>query len=122
MSDYHVLTQDEKNRSISVVFHIPIPATGVNEAGFSWRNAIVKEQGGSANIISSLPDISKVEDTALKAGEIFEKQTIVRFSSVNLSNAQRKIQIETMFDKIKTDLVAEKQITLQWIGYSADAI
>lgn len=117
MSDYHILTQEDKKRTVSVVFHIPVPAVGTNEAGLSWRQAVVEELGGSSVIVSILPGISVAEDTQLKAGEIIEKVETVRFTSVNLTKAQRKIEIEAYFNELKTDLIAEKQTTLEWIGY-----
>lgn len=117
MSDYHILTQDENKRSVNIVFHIPIPGAGTNEANVQWRNALILELGGSGNIVSVLPGISSAEDTQLKAGALCEVSKSIRFSSVNLDNAQRKTQIEAAFNSLKTKLVADKKITLQWIGY-----
>jgi len=120
MSDYHILTQDAKQKTVQVVFHISVPAAGTNEAGLTWREAVVKEQGGAANITSILPDISTQEDSALKAGELIEQIETVRFSSTNLTNQERKTQIEAAFAERKAELIAEKQITLAWIGFAAD--
>jgi len=117
MADYHVLTQDNNKKSVNVVFHVPIPAISTNAANITWRQAIVLEQGGSVNIVSVLPGISVVEDTQLKAGELFEVSRSVKFSSINLNSVQRKTAIEVYFGKLVTDLVTEKQITLEWIGY-----
>jgi len=119
MSNYHILTQEKKKRSIRVVFHIPVPAAGTNEAGISWRDAVVLEQGGSVNIVSVLPDITQQEISDLKAGELIEKLETVRFSTINLTNVQRKEEIETLFNQTKASLIAEKQIALEWIGYEA---
>ncbi len=121
MSNYHILTQDDKRKTANVVFHVPVPSTGTNQAGLSWRDAVVREQGGSANIVSVLgTDIDPTEDTQLKAGEIIEKQQTVRFSSINLSSAQRQAEIEVAFTQLQSDLIAEKQITLEWIGFQGD--
>ena len=120
MSNYHILTQAENRKSVTVVFHVPIPEAGTNQAGISWRDAVVKEQGGSSEIVSVLPDITTQEHTAMKAGEIYEIQERVRFSSVTLTNAERKTQIEAWFTKLQTELVAEKQVTLEWIGLEGD--
>jgi len=117
MADYHTQTQDKNKKSVSVVFHIPIPDVGMNAAGKTWRQAIVLEQGGSVNIISELPGISIEEDAQLKAGELYEVRRTVRFKSINLISAQRKEAIEKYFNKLVSDLVKEKQKTLEWIGY-----
>jgi hypothetical protein len=122
MSDYHIQTQDDEKKSASVVFHIPIPASGTNEANLSWRDAIVREQGGSANITSVLPNIEATEDTKLKAGELLEVSRAVNFSSKNLTPAERNAEIVTFFNNLVSEIVAEKQITLEWIGYAADVV
>lgn len=119
---YHILTQDEKRKSVNVVFHIPIPDVGTNEAGISWREAVVKEQGGASEIVSVLPDITTQEDSAMKAGEICEIQKLVRFSSINLTNTERKALIEAFYSDLTTELITGKQITLEWIGLEADVV
>ena len=125
MSNYHILTQEiqnENKRAAQVVFHIPVPGAGTNEAGISWRDAVVKEQGGAANIESILPDITTQEDSDMKAGALIERVDTVRFSTVNLTNVQRKAEIENYYSELKASLVAEKQLTLEWIGYAADVV
>ena len=121
MSNYHIGIQDIDKKSVNVVFHIPISSGGQNEADLTWRAVVVKEQGGSDNIVSVLSDISPTESTQLKSGEIYEKSETVRFSSINLSVAQRKAEIKARFNNLKTKLIQEKKITLEWIGYKGDA-
>ena len=120
MANYHILEQAADQKTIQVVFHIPIPAAGTNEAGHSWRDAMVLSFGGSGNIQSVLPNISTEEDTKIKAGELLEYQHSLRFSKLNLTPAEKKIEIENAFNNLKTSILAEKQITLAWIGYSGD--
>ncbi len=122
MSDYHILRQDEKKKTIEVIFHIPITATGSNSAGLSWPDAIVMDLGGSANIVSELPGISAGEGTQLKAGSLYEIKQTVRFSIVNLTNAQRKAEISAAFIDLTTRLIDEKKITLEWIGLGVDIV
>ncbi|KKN78878.1 hypothetical protein LCGC14_0346500 [marine sediment metagenome] len=117
--NYHILKQQEKRKTINVAFHIPIPA-GTNKASIEWKDALVLELGGSANIASVLPNISVPEDTALKAGTLFEAVRTVQFSSVQLDDAQRKATIETRYGDLLTEIVDEKKITLEWIGFEAD--
>ena len=118
--DYHILTQALDRSTASVVFHIPIPASN-NSAGISWRTAVVSEQGGAASIVSVLPElVGTQEETDLKAGELFELSTVVRFESVNLTNGQRLSAIEAAFTEAVTSLVAEKQITLDFMGKKGD--
>jgi len=120
MSDYHILTQDPKKKTVQVIFHIPVPSSGTNAAGISWQDAMVKEQGGASNIVSSLSSIASEEESALKAGALIEVTKTVRFSSTNLSNDERKAEIEAAFEKAKKDVFAEKQIVLEWMGYEGN--
>lgn len=117
MSDYHIQIQDKSKKSVSVVFHVPILATGKNAADITWRQAVVLEQGGSGNIVSILPGVSAPEDTQLKAGELLEVTQTVKFKNISQTLAQRKTTIEEFFNKLKSDLVSEKQVTLEWMGY-----
>ena len=115
MADFHVLTQDTKRRSVSVVFHFGIPAA-LNAAGITWRDAVVQEHGGAANIVSTLPAISTEEDSALKSGALLEQPETVRFSSINLTNAQRLAEIQAVYTEVLAEIVAEKQISLEFMG------
>ena len=123
--NYHILKQAEDKKTINVVFHIPVPATGTNEANVLWRDAVVAEQGGSANIVSTLPGIDPTEDTELKSGALVEVSKSVRFSTINLTTAQKQAEIEAEFNRLigsdpKYSVLAKKQITLEWIGFEAD--
>ncbi len=118
--NYHVLTQDDQQKSISVIFHIPVPSTGTNQAGVTWRDAVVKEQGGADAISSALPDISTEELSAMKSGALIEVQRTVYFSTPNITNAQRVIEIGQFYNGLKTALVAEKTVKLAFMGYAAN--
>jgi hypothetical protein len=122
MSDYHILITDKeyKKKQVSVVFHIPIPSGGTNIGGISWRDALVLELGGSANITSVLTGISAGEDTDLKAGALFEVLTNVRFSTVNLNNTQRRAEVEAKFTEISSNIISEKQESLVFMGVTKE--
>ena len=120
MSNFHIMAQALGLKTVNVIFHLPIPANGTNTAGISWRDAVVKEQGGASNIISVLPDISTEEDSDLKAGAIVEKQENMKFSIIGLTNAQRLQEIRDRFTALTTEFIAEKQITLDFMGYEGD--
>ena len=120
MSNFHILSGDDKRKIIQVVFHVPIPAGGTNTAGISWQAAVVLAQGGADNIVSVLPGVTPQEESDLKAGVIYEVQNSVRFSSVNLTNAQRLQEVKDYFTALLSDFIAEKQITLDFMGYEGD--
>ena len=72
MADYHILTQDIEKKTMHVVYHVPVPEGGENQAGITWRDAIVLDAGGSDNINTSMPSIDLAELTAMKAGALVE--------------------------------------------------
>jgi hypothetical protein len=120
MSNFHVMQQDDRKRSIGVVFHVPVPATLTNTANVTWRDAVVKDQGGADNITSTLPDISQEELSAMKSGALIEVQRTVYFSTPNINNAERIAEIGQFYNNLKTDLIDEKMMTLQYIGYAGN--
>lgn len=135
MSDYHILRQSTNKKNVQVVFHIPVPSQGSNEAGISWQNAVridlfrKDEAGNEIAPFSVLPTyhpqnypagIESAEETQISVGEIVELVKTVNFSSINLTDAQRLAEIEADFTATKTDLIAEKQIELAWTGKRDD--
>ena len=121
MSDYHILTTDIKLKTVSCVFHLPIPAAN-NAVGISWQDALKRSLGGVDAIDSVLIDITLAELNAMKAGSVFENVVTVRFSSLNLTNAQRLAEVEAAYTAAKTDILAEKQVTLNFYGRSGDVV
>ena len=121
MSDYHILNTDIRLKTVSCVFHIPIPATD-NAVAVSWQDALVLSLGGADAITSTLTDITPAELSAMKAGSIYENVATVRFSSLELTNAQRLAEVEAAYTAAETDILAEKQITLNFYGKSGDVV
>jgi hypothetical protein len=120
MSDYHILRANIDLRTIDVVFHIPIPDTD-NFAGVSFREALVRDQGGADNIVSVLPElVGTQEETDLKAGALLEYTETFRFSSINLTNVQRRNEVANRFTTLTTDKVDEIHVTHNFYGYHAD--
>lgn len=117
--DFHILTQSKDQNTINAVLHIPVPASN-NDAGITWQQAVVKEAGGADNIVSVLPDVESTELTAMKSGALIEKIENVRFSSIFLTNAQRLQEVKDRYNVLKTLLIEEKQITLNFMGYGGD--
>lgn len=56
----------------------------------------------------------------MKAGSIFEKVETIRFSSLNLTNAQRLAEVEVAFTEAKTEILNEKQVTLNFYGKAGE--
>jgi len=119
MTNYHIREIDIKLKTVSTVFHIPIPATN-NDVGVSWQAALVLSLGGADAISSVLTDITPEEESAMKAGSIFENIATVRFSSTNLTNAQRLDEVKAAYTAASSEVLADKQVTLNFYGKSGD--
>lgn len=121
MSDYHILTTDIRLKTVSAVFHIPIPASN-NVVGVGWRAALVLSLGGADAITSVLPDITPEELNDMKIGSIYERLTTFTFSSTNLTNAQRLAEVEAKYTEAASDVIADLGITLNFYGKAGDVV
>lgn len=119
MSDYHIRSTAVNLKRVNVVFHIPIPDIN-NVVKVSQQNALVLSEGGADAIDSILTDITSAELSAMKAGSIFERSETVRFSSTNLTNAERLAEVEAAYTAAKAKVLADMQVTLNFYGRSGD--
>lgn len=121
MTNYHIRETDKRLKTVSTVFHIPIPATD-NAVGVTWQAALVLSLGGADAISSVLTDITPEEESAMKAGSIYENVATVRFSSTDLTNADRLAEVEAAYTAAVTDVIEDKQVTLNFYGKSGDVV
>jgi hypothetical protein len=122
MSNYHIREITEDFKTVNIVFHIPIPV-GNNAIGLPWRDVLVRYLGGAANIHSVLPEVVNTqEETDMKAGIIFEKLITTRFTSTNLTDVQRLVQVEAAFTATKAEELAAKQIQLKYFGKEGSVV
>lgn len=120
MSDYHILEQTKDRKYLSVVFHIPVPDTGTNKANTQWRDAIVQEAGGTDNIFSIIPSLSGgAEETLMKSGALVEVRESIRILS-GWSDVEKRNKIESRYTTLTSSFISEKQVILEWLGYSND--
>ena len=122
MSSYHIREIAEDIKTVNVVFHIPVPV-GNNAVGLAWQTALVMHLGGADQITSKLPEVvGTAEETNMKAGAILEKLEIVRFSSLNLTNAERLVEVITAYTNTKNSELLKLQITLNFFGKIGDVV
>jgi hypothetical protein len=137
MSDYHILEQAVDLKTVNVVFHYQVTgaAGAKNSAGIQWQDAArmhlfkKDDAGNSVPIFSVLPGyhvnnfpggIETAEETAIGVGAVIEKPETVRFSSINLTPAQRLAEVEVAHTAWAAALEAELMIELDWIGHRGD--
>lgn len=121
MSDYHILEQDKDKKGYTVAFHFPV-ANANNSAGRSWRTCLAEykvKDGGS--LTSRVPNIDGAEQTQINGGEVNEVVQFFRFSSANLTAAQKKGEIDAAWNTIKTDKESELQVILENWGRALNA-
>lgn len=125
MSDYHVLRKATDNSSCSVAIHLPSPE-GHNLAGRSW-NAVIRLGSGGNIVVPRLQLDDPDEFLALKKGSKIEDVQTVTFSNVDLTDAQRKAEIEAVVTQAMTDiadtdsdLYKERVGIFEWYLYRED--
>ena len=111
MSQKHILEQDVKNKMITCIFHIPVPDAN-NAVGINWRTAVVS----SMSPAPLLPLNDATENTQITNGEVLEVMESIRFSSTNLTDAQRLAEINTAYTARSADLLSDLAIKLNYYG------
>ena len=111
MSSIHIREKDSKNKTINCIFHITVPDT-VNTVGTNWRSAIQ----WAMSPVALMSYNNSTENANIEAGNILEVTETVRFSSINLTNAQRLAEVEAAYNKRKTILLQELQARLDFFG------
>lgn len=117
---YHVLDQAEDGKTITLVFHIDIPAAN-NAAGYSYQTA-VKEKVGGTNFVSVVPSITTTELAQLRGGQRYEVSETLRWPSISppLSDAQKAAAVTSAYIAMNTAVLAQLQSELMYWGYSGD--
>ena len=122
MSDYHLLTQAQDKKTINAIFHIPIP--DVDNATSKKYSLALKEmlerQSESGIIKSACPDITPAELTQIQNGEIYEITRSKRFSSLSLTNMQKRDELDAEYNLLKTDALNELKVMLEWWSFKRD--
>lgn len=113
--DYHILEQDIENKSVQVVFHIPVP-DGMNAVNVPWSEAIVQALSPSPHMSWN----NEVENLQIVAGTVLEVVGDVRFSSRDLTNQQRLEEVVAGYNDSKDKLLADLSTRLAFFGHKGD--
>lgn len=122
MSNYHLLMQARDKKTVNVVFHIPIPDVD-NAADKKYRLALkekLERQSESGIIESVCPDINPAELAQIQNGEIYEITRSKRFSSLSLTNVQKRDELDAEYNKLKTEALNELKVMLKWWSFKRD--
>ena len=145
MANYHILKKTADNRFADVYVHLSIPATqtvagaALSDATLTYQRAMKesqeKEQGTIASVVPGtdavIPPATTSELADMQAGKLYEYRYLFRFSKLNLTDAQRRGEIEGGNDNMRgvsqlmTDITTpgsklcdEILAPLEWWGYS----
>lgn len=121
MADYHIQTQTEDQKTAKVIFHFPTP-NGNNDASISWQNAWLRSNNGVVTTVLADAYIDPAEKTNIEAGSVIEHVDVVRFSSLNLTNAERRTEIENKYNTVKSEYYARLQVELTFIGFEGTVV
>jgi len=122
MSEYHILESAIDGKTIKVVFHCQLSAgeqAWTNDAGKTSLWCIVR----SKDLSSQLPDFQTdfpFEYADMQLGKVLEKMETIRFSSINLTAAQKKSEIEAFYSGWRSGIISDMQIGFEWYGYDND--
>lgn len=111
MSNIHVREKDKKNKTINCIFHFAVPATQ-NAVGLDWNEVIQKAR----NPEPIMADNDSTENANISAGSILEIRETVRFSSTNLTNAQRLAEIESAYTAKQSEVFGDLAAELDFFG------
>lgn len=118
MANYHILTQHASEKMVDVIFRIPIPDVA-NSAGVSYRTALIdhlKHLQNTDTISSISPFADAAELSQVRNGEIYELRQSIRFSSLALTPAQKRDEIDARYNELITKARDVLQVRLAWWG------
>jgi hypothetical protein len=117
MSQVHILSQDDEKKSVSVIFHIPVP--NINSPyGVSLPTAIVTEKGGDKAITSTTAKADELIE--LQEGKKIELATSVRFSKLGLSDSQKLAEIKAKYVAESDAFITKCKDRLNFFGWEGD--
>lgn len=143
MSMYHILKKEQGGRYADVYVHLPIPGTP-NVAGVAMSEPILTYQRAIRELVSAREDprVTRIPGLAtqfpneyadLLAGVVYEYYIRFRFNSIDLTDGQRRSQIENGNENERgvmqmmadialasSDLYTEIIEPLAWWGYHRD--
>jgi len=126
MSNYHILTQSEDKKTITMALHYVVPIATENEVGYLHRDliAIIRKDPVTGNVESRIPylaDDFAAEYAQLQTGEVIEEITTYRFSILGMTPIEKKAEIDAVWTVKQAETFAKLQAQLEFYHYDGDA-
>ena len=110
MSNIHILDKDVENKTVNCVFHVASP-TGNNAAGKTWYS-VIKSYLKPVSVIED----NVAENTLIENGEVIEVVRTFRFSTIDITNAQRLAELQAFYDSRSVSFVSDLESKLNFYG------
>ena len=121
MSNYHILSQADDKKTITVVFHYTVPLTAKNAANILFTDIVKK----CCDLTSQIPDHQTLyaqEYQDMQDGKVIERQINLRFSSLGLTAVQKKTEVEAAYAPHKDAEFARLQTEWEWYGFAGNVV
>lgn len=126
MSNYHILSQSNDRWSIQLVDHYAVPTAGRNAASVLYTDVVKM----CCDLTSQIPNHQTAFPTEyqdMQDGKVIERVVNFRFSSSDLTAAQKKTEIENGNGSGELGYAARKAkelsrlvIEWEWYGYNGN--
>ncbi|MDX9787945.1 MAG: hypothetical protein RBT11_14260 [Desulfobacterales bacterium] len=116
MSNYHILSQSDDKKTINVVFHYVVPAAAKNAANILYTDIVKKCCDLTSQIPNHQIDFAQ-EYQDMQDGKVIERLLNIRFSSLSLTPAQKKAEIEAAFTPSMNAEFTRLATEWEWYGY-----
>lgn len=103
------------NGSIDVVFHIPTPL-GDNSVEVPWCDCVKN----CRDYFKYSQTLQTSDHAAIKNGELIEVCETYTFIGPNLSDAQKKLELEERYVVVVAETITELENKLRYYGFEED--
>ena len=97
-----IISTDLKNKTATLDLYLAIPS-GANDAGLTWSAAVAIDESIETETIGEI--------------EYIKQRRTFRFSSVELTNAQRLAELNAYHETAKAELTSDLADKLKFTGY-----
>jgi len=111
MSNIHIREKDPQNKTVTCIFHFTVPVD-VNAVGIPWNEVLQKH----LNPEPLMTDNDSTENANIVAGSVHEVQETVRFSTINLTDAERIAEVQAAYQVRQTEIFDELAAKLDYFG------
>ena len=111
MSNIHIREKSIDNKTISCIFHFPVPMES-NAVGIPWNEAVQK----ALLPTPLMADNDTTENAAITAGTVLEVAETVRFSKISLTNEEKLAEVNAAYAERQVGVFTDLAAKLDFFG------